>query len=521
MMSSIGADLNKFNTELLLSTLSNTDSLVRNYKESCNENSQLKQNLQSISESSVRLTHMYQKEKGKCKQLTDENNRLNVKLKELQTDVEELKHKKLNEDTIHQQTIAELEECIRKTSENIPINDYIDVCKLVIVQGNLLQQHQLATVVQRKKCKQISDMLRKRGERIDDLKQSPAKRSITGESKKHHATIATMTELHASLPMRTQSVCDKIIMHRPSTATRSTCTSTFIKMIDASTNTDNDGNVNKWHIRNLFDDITSHPPLISPIKSVNLMSKTRQQQPPKTHRNQGTITHIKHVDKEIGYLRSLPVATNQLIHRKCNSIDSGFVSPVQTKEEYSDDDYQFGVERTSMESDLLEQLQKFGEKMLALIGRERISNDHRFYREEFMRYKINQLEIACRQNGISNDNEMNAFESDVEFNGLRSCASYPYVPAKSLVVASQTTGFLDNNYESNCITLTDTKQLNTTERAVDEVQCALKNVPSQNTQTTKKPKKPSVLSKKRQTKIKELFNTPKRIKLYKEVRLLL
>lgn len=529
--------------EMLLSTITNTDNLIRNYKEVCNERNQLKRNLQAISESSGCISQIYQKETEKSKQLTDDNKRLNGKIVELQTEVRELRHKQLNDVTIHQQTVAELEERIGKEAGHrdggAPLVDYIDMCKLVIAQSNLLQRNQLEPMMRPEKYKQITKMLRKRNEPVEELKQSSVKRSTKTEVKKQHATIATMTDFRASLATtpKVSSQCDKVTMHRTSTATRSTCTSVFIKKVDASTNTESEPVINNGHIRNLFDDIVPHPPLLSPIKSADLMPSQSRPPPIKTFRNQGTITQLQHVGKEIGYAKPLPFAAYHLNDRAGSSSgDSGFASPVQTKEEYSDqysgDGYLFGVRRSNVNTGLMRSWQDVGEKLFTLAGTGRLFNDNAFlsnlgngdlarrraFQDEWVKYGINQLEAEFNHGAISSENEMDCFDSDFEVNGLGSSVTHAHVPERKPIVILGKESILDDRFEGACSATSVTKASSVEKRLTGEdlqaVSVPVIRIPQSSEEPTRES---SAMPTKRQKKIEHLFKPPKRIKLQQKV----
>lgn len=352
--------------ELLLSSITNTDTLIRSYKETCSENNQLKKNLQSITESSVRITNLYQMEKEQCGQLAADKERLEAKLKQMQAKMSELTHRQLNEESIHKQSIAELEEQVKNVTEH-KHSDYIDLCKQFVVQGNTLHEHGLASPQLRKKHRQVIELLKQRGEKFEETKGAPVKRPTGTEAKTTNCSIATMTETVMSPPATGVRVCDKATMHRMSTATRSTCTSVFIKKMDASTSTDSlnslDQNV---HVRNIFKTIIPHPPLLSPIKS--MAAPTR-----KPYRNQCTMTPLQNVCKEIGYSHST---------RPMNAIGmtEHFASPVRTKEECTD----AFASRSSLLSSLSTQRinpelalvwQILGDTIFTMVGNGRIFND--------------------------------------------------------------------------------------------------------------------------------------------------
>lgn len=381
-MTSLHANVNVFNMDLLLSTITNTDTLVRSYKNACTENNQLKKNLQSITDSSVQLTSMYQKEREKTIQLTAEKHRLDAKIKEIEQQIVEIANKKLNQETIHKQMIAELEEQVGKSSD-AKQSDYIDLCKQFVAQGNLLQQNNLATAALRRKHKHVIDILKQRGEKYEEPLNTSIKRSSSvGTKTMENRSIATMTETLNQPICQAEKIavktCERATMHRVSTATRSTCTSVFIKRVDASTSTESIDQSNK-NVRNIFKETLTHPALLSPIKSVGSTqaNKTDGRLQKKSVCDQGTITQLENVCREIGYMRNVYSP-----HSDQNSVDSGFASPINTKNEFSDlfmNQNLFSASAMNasvINPELLRVWQMLGETVFSIVGTGRIFNDH-------------------------------------------------------------------------------------------------------------------------------------------------
>lgn len=366
-MTSFQANSSSFNMELLLSSITNTDTLIRSYKEACCENNQLKKNLQSISESSGRITNLYQMEKEKCKQLSADKERLEAKLIQMQTKVTELTHTQLNQESIHKQTMAELEERVKTAADNKQF-DYIDLSKQFVVQGNVLHQYGLANSSLRKKHKQVIELLKQRGEKYEEMKN--IKRPVGNETRTTACSIATMTDTLMLPPASNVRVCDKATMHRMSTATRSTCTSVFIKKMDASTSTDSlhSTDQNK-HVRNIIKKIVPHPPLLSPIKNITAPL-------PKQFRNQNTITSLQNVCKDIDYSSPSPEQPPMNAY----GADTGFVNTVRTKEECSDPFLNNNLLLSSLNSsginpELSRVWQILGETIFTMVGNGRIFNN--------------------------------------------------------------------------------------------------------------------------------------------------
>lgn len=362
-MTSFQTNSGTFNIELLLSSITNTDTLVRSYKETCNENNQLKKNLQSISDSSVQITNMYQLEKQKCTELAREKESLEAKLKQMHSNYTELQHKQLNQESIHKQMHAELEERV-ETATNSRQTEYLELCRQFFVQGNLLQQHKIDHPQSRKKLKEIVMLLKQRGEKIDELKVIVPRRSMAAETKTTSCSIATMTETVLTQPVQRPSMCDKSTMHRMSTATRSTCTSAFIKKVDASTSTDSLNSYDQiQRVRDVFERTVPPPPLLSPIKNYSVPSRRHT-------RNQSTMTPIQNVCKNIDY-SSLSRATSP----------SALGFPVRTKEECADvlsnSNMLFSSLSTAGINPELSRLwQILGETIFTIVGSGRIFNDN-------------------------------------------------------------------------------------------------------------------------------------------------
>lgn len=292
-MTSFQANASQISVDLVLASISNTDTLVRDFKAKCEENTQLKKNLQSLSETSGQITTMYQQEKNKCNQLLAEKERLEERIKQMNTKIKELQHRQVNQDTLHGQTMAEMEERLANATHGKQC-DFMGLCRQFVAQGQLLQQHDVTVgSTLRRKQKEIVAMLKQHGEKIEDVK-------VTSKRAKM-ASMATMTE--ADMPIspsnasieRRKRTADKATMHRMSTATRATCTSAFIRKIDVGTSTEPWESIDPSEdVRNAFEHTLSHPALLSPIKPIRIAPRKKTQ-------NKRTITPLQNVVKEIDY----------------------------------------------------------------------------------------------------------------------------------------------------------------------------------------------------------------------------
>lgn len=541
-MNSFQSNVNVFNTDLLLSTITNTDSLVRNYKNVCTDNNQLKKNLQSITDSSVRLTNMYQQEVEKTKRLTDEKQHLDARIKEIEQQIAQITNKNLNQDTIHKQTIAELEEQIDKLA-NTQNADYIDLCKQFVVQGNILQQNNLATAAHRRKHKNVIDILKRRGEKYEELLLTTIKRPANVDAKTMvNRSIATMTETIGppicQPEKNTVKTCDKGTMHRASTATRSTCTSVFIKKIDASTSTDPIDQSNK-HVRNIFKETLSHPALLSPIKNIDSMQASKTAAATlhrKSTCNQGTITHLANVGKEIGYTRNVYSPQSDR-----NSVDSGFASPIITKNEFSDlftNQNLFSPAAMStniINPELLRVWQILGETIFSIVGSGRIFNDHALnfvnnapfsracstsrsidepiskLQEELLKFKsINQLETEELNNSCLEETD------EIQYN--RSAQNLNLIQLKSQARNEPERKSTGNNLDGTQ-SLRENRGLTENGNIGEKLNVRKDGEPSKESSDHKHRSTSKTKATKRATTYDELFGSSKRIKLPQKVNL--
>ena len=320
---SIHHEVNPFDMELLMNTITNTDILIRDIKQKTDENVRLRNDLQSLKESASQLQKVYYSEKEKCAQLTSDNDRMDVKLKQLESEVGQMKHDRLNAEKIHEQEVAELQHKLEK-SETKAHNEYTQLCKLFLLQETVLRENNLSAAEARKKSFLVRDFLKRNGHPVEDV---PRRSSSTS---KNNAKISTTLAVSTSTGTMTDaatdrttmsvststgtmtdaatdptkpSVCDKSTSCSKSTATRSTSTTAFIKQIDASTMTDLDAGQT---ITDIFSQLIPMPKMLSPIQEFETTPETES----KTFTSVGTMTRIRNIRSRVSYAKDVGCREN-------------------------------------------------------------------------------------------------------------------------------------------------------------------------------------------------------------------
>lgn len=312
-------DISPIDVQLLLSSIHNTDELVRKYHTKCFENDELQKNLVSLNELSTQIRQLYASEQEKNEKLVrgkqnvdEENQRLNAELAATQ-------HEHINSQTLQSQTIAELEYQL-ETTEKENVAKYLDLCELFVAQGLILHTNGLSTTILTRKCSAIRATLKSHNRRFEwtdcsngnknatKATKSPTK--ATAKCKCVTTTSPTKNAANAN-PMKRVITCEKGTMFTQTTATRSTCTSAFITKTDASTNTSSDEmDIDVESIvQRILDEMVPMPPFLPPIyepqhmDNVNLTPGTNAstQTANRKYRNQGTITRIQNVRKHLDY----------------------------------------------------------------------------------------------------------------------------------------------------------------------------------------------------------------------------
>lgn len=295
--------LSSFNMELLMTSITNNDNIIRSFHEKCDENERLRADLQSITETANQVRQMYATEKEQRERLHLENTEMQFKLNTLENRLAAISNERINNETLHQQTVAEFEFQVEKSQK-----DYFELCQKFVEQGNILQANCLSTAQLTRKCTQIRDKLQSNGIKCEKvIAKSPKRKTIDVERIKSK-TSSTMTDPMV-IPTEIVTKCEKSTQYQQSKATRSTCTSAFIRSTDASTNTDDLDDQLDSVVVNLLDKMCPFPMQLSPLHdeqevqhSPKLMKSTQTTQI--ELRTQGTITNMCNVRKDVNYVEA-------------------------------------------------------------------------------------------------------------------------------------------------------------------------------------------------------------------------
>lgn len=306
-----------FDVQLLLSSIHRTDDLVRNFNTKCDENKQMQRELKDLKDLSNQIRQLYVSEKEKNEKLmrdkqaaSDENQRLKAELAAIQ-------HEQINNETLQKQTIAEWEYRLESSTKESNAR-YVGLCESVVAQGLILQTNGLSTTSLTKKCAQAREVLKSHNrpfEWTESRSASKVTRSPTKATKcKCNSTPSPTKDAANTIQPKRVMTSEKGTMFTQTTATRSTCTSAFIRMVDASTNTiSDDPDVELCSVvQKILDEMVPLPPYqspiheIAPIDSVASTAYTNEstQTDVKKYRNQGTVTRIQNVRKRVNYIRN-------------------------------------------------------------------------------------------------------------------------------------------------------------------------------------------------------------------------
>lgn len=275
-----GLTTTNFDMEILTS-MANTDLLIRLIKDQAEETSMLKSQLSSFNASAMQMKNCYTVEKKKNDQIEAENRNLQSRLNSLEEKIGLLNNNLLNNTSIHEQTVAEFENQITEKAL---------ICRQLINQGNILKANNLSSKEIQSNCNHAREWLKRRGEIVDDVK-------ISGKKK---VNVATMTEAKQLDPEKVKTFCNKSTMYSPrkSTATRGTTTSTLIEQVDVATNYPEPLQVDEI-LSIMIDDM---PSLIAPISELPLISKSTQtESPTPSSCSIGSVTRIKNIRRRITY----------------------------------------------------------------------------------------------------------------------------------------------------------------------------------------------------------------------------
>lgn len=310
--------LDVFNTELLLASIHQTDDLVRNFQSKCDEHKRVHNDLETLNESAKSIRELYTREKEKCNQMLLEKQAIEAEYNELKSRLQTVEHEKVNNESLHRQTIAELEDTIdaaRKESRN----KCIELSDTIVGQGLILQSHDLSNTVLTRKCSLAREFLKANNKKFEwlDGSRSPEKasRSPSKASRAKKVSTACASTATDDLPIerlppsppKPVKTHDKGTMYIQSKATRSTCTSAFIRTTETSTNTDPNEDYDMQSVINAIMADLKPKPMLSPIRDFeevaasaqSLLSESVTQTTPKEIRSQGTITQIQNVRKRL------------------------------------------------------------------------------------------------------------------------------------------------------------------------------------------------------------------------------
>lgn len=293
--------MSPFNMELLMKSIANNDQLVRSYHAKCAENSQIQQNYDSIAGTAQQIQQMYTNEKDRKEQLQAENAELITKLKLTETRLETVENERINTDTLNKQTIAELEDKLERSNQK-----YLELCGSFVEQANILQTNSLSTIPLMRKCTAIKDILQSNGIHFEWKSPSKQRNKSTTDKIKSKSTRTFGTQANIIIKVNSPPktiTCEKSTQYQQSKTTRSTCTSTFIRTVETSTNTDEYFDNNR--IETMSEDMVPIPNQSSPIYGIHLGKVTNSTQTmTPNYRTQGTLTAIHNVRKRINYTRA-------------------------------------------------------------------------------------------------------------------------------------------------------------------------------------------------------------------------
>lgn len=283
-----GQTTTNFDMEILTS-MTNTDLLIRLIKDQSEETAVLKSQLSSFNASAMQMKNCYTTEKKKNDHIETENRQLHLRIKALEEEISSLNNNLLNTKVLQEQRIAEMEN---------QLVDKATVCRQLITQGNILKENHLSNRELHQFYSNAKEFLRKRGEVVEEVKVSSKKKRPA------KVNAATMTEPLEQKEVKT--FCDKSTMHCPmvSTATRGTTTAAFIKKVDVATNFPEPLAIEVEDIFRIM--IEDMPPAITPIDELPLKTKYCQTEPTtQSNCSIGTITRIRNVRRKINYASDL------------------------------------------------------------------------------------------------------------------------------------------------------------------------------------------------------------------------
>lgn len=343
--------INVFNTELLLASIHQTDDLIRNLHQKVDEIKKLKRNSDALNASAKNIRELYTCEKLKLDKVQQENEQLKNDYMELKKSFQLIEHEKINNENLHKQITAELEENILEIKNQNEMKK-LDLYDTIVSQGYILQSKNLANAILKRKCTIARDFLQANNRKFEWFDKSPSKSSKVKNSPTKMSCASTMTDLNLfEIPKRVQTH-DKGTMYIQSKTTRSTCTSAFIKKTDASTNTDSDDDYDlKMLIDSIFDDLKPKALQLSPIRDFDqnvefndLQLKTiATQTAVKQLCTQGTITNMQNIRKRLTIETTM--SDNDVVKKETLPPTFEFMSNWLTSKKFQSDEYNFVNQR--------------------------------------------------------------------------------------------------------------------------------------------------------------------------------
>lgn len=299
--------LSQFDAELLSVSIANNDNIIRSYHEKCDEIEHLRADIQSITGSANQVRQMFENEKLQKDRLHKENMEMQMKLDQLNGRLIAINNEQVNSETLYNQTVAEFEAKTQKEKQK-----YLDLCRIVVDQGNILQSNSLSMAHLTRKCTFARETLESHGIKCEKVK-SPKKKQDPNRIKSK--TMCTMTDpmpdpspILLPKPSTPVKTCNQSTQYQQSKATRSTCTSTFISFADAFTTMADQESQDYFNpmpdVNVMREEVDSYPMLLSPIPE-QIISKMAQstQTHEKEYCTRETLTTINNVRKPIDYVR--------------------------------------------------------------------------------------------------------------------------------------------------------------------------------------------------------------------------
>lgn len=285
----IGDKINPFNMELLVSKITATDTLVREFKAKCNESEEYQQSLKSVNELAGRFRELYEVELKRNKELCIERDQLQTQVSDIKEKLERLQNEQINRETLFEQSMAELEIRIDK-KENKSHNDYINLAKLFVEQAQILYKHNLQTITLKRKCLQMREYLKSVGEAVSWNNVRRDKKTTEGSESKSLATIGTMTDLQLN--------------PKPFVCHKGTSIDRLVNVTSASTMTETEDVIEQLpSMFELPEDNIEYNPLESNITAIPpTINLSANQTTLPTYCDQETITRICNVRKDVNYV---------------------------------------------------------------------------------------------------------------------------------------------------------------------------------------------------------------------------